>query len=45
MKGTQDVHSIKFINIGDVKKMLRKDLSYFFCFCLDGNYNMCVNLA
>ncbi len=45
MKRTRDVHSVKSVNIGDVNKMFRKDLSYFILFCLDGNYKMCVNLA
>ncbi len=29
MKGTQDLHCVKCVNIHDVNKMLKKDLSCF----------------
>jgi hypothetical protein len=32
IKGTQDIHFVKFVNIGDVNKLLKKELAYFCCF-------------
>jgi hypothetical protein len=29
VKGTQDLHCVKYVNIHDVNKMLKKDLSCF----------------
>jgi hypothetical protein len=45
MKGTRDLHCVKFIKICDVNKMLKKDLSCFYCLCFDCNYKDCMNLA
>lgn len=44
MKGTQDLHCVTYVNIHDVNKMLKKDLS-FFCSCLDSKYKDFMYLA
>ncbi len=37
MKGTQDLHCVKYVNIHHVNKMLKKDLSCFFVLVLTPN--------
>lgn len=44
IKGTRDFHSIKSIGAKDVNKLMKKGLSWFCCFCVDGNFITCENL-
>ncbi len=45
IKGCRNLHSIKFIDVGDVNKLLKRILACFYYFYLDSNYTKCVNLA
>jgi hypothetical protein len=45
IKGSQDIHSIRYVNSSDVNKLLKKHLACFYCHYLDGNFTTCVNLA
>ncbi len=45
VKGSQNLHCVKFVSILNVNKMLENDLSCFCCFCLNSDYKNCVNLA
>jgi len=38
IKSTQDFHSIRSIGAMDVNKLMKKSLSYFHCFYVDGNF-------
>jgi hypothetical protein len=40
-----DLNCVQSINIHDVNKMLKKDLSCFYCLCFNCNYKDCMNLA
>jgi hypothetical protein len=44
IKGIQDLHSIKFVGVMDVNKIMKKNLSCFYYFCVDGNFVTCENL-
>jgi hypothetical protein len=45
VKGTRDLNCVQSISIHDVNKMLKKDLSCFYCVCLNCNYKYCMNLT
>jgi hypothetical protein len=45
IKGTRDVHSIQFVGLMDVNKLLRKTLACFCCFCVDSNFSTCENFT
>jgi hypothetical protein len=45
IKGTRDVHSVRFVGLMDVNKLLRKTLACFCCFCVDSNFLTCENFA
>jgi hypothetical protein len=44
-KGTRDVHFVHSIDPMDVNKLLKKNVAYFYCFCLDFDFSTCDNLA
>ncbi len=39
------MHSMRSFSSNDVNKLLKKDLAFFYCHCLDSNFKACVNLA
>ena len=44
IKGSQDLHSIRFVGVMDVNKIMKKSLSCFCYFCVDGNFATCESL-
>ncbi len=44
IKGTHDIHFMRFIGFMDANKLLKKSLSYFCCLCVDTNFLACQNV-
>lgn len=38
------MHSIRYAGVMDVNKIMKKSLSCFCCFCVNGNFATCENL-
>lgn len=41
----QNLYLVRSFSGSDVNKLLKKDLAYFYCHCLDSNFIACANLA
>lgn len=41
IKGTRDVHFVKYVGAMDVNKLFKKNLACFCCFFVDSNFSAC----